>query len=196
MQPKEKEGEIFIIIFDETYDHYDDWEGESEKYRLGLEEEFGHSFEEVNVGPGADVPAFLATLLTIEVPLWTALLTLFFLGKPINENIEAWRNIGRKIRKFFKRPVVLSRHGAAVIAVEAVLDEIGGTPKSIQLLSYRIEDIRDKPSLVKLKQSNKIEPCPETEYLSCVLHVFEIEADGQNYRVGIDEKSKEIIHID
>lgn len=71
-QREESSDEILIFIVDESYGR--EWEfvdvlqyeGEvaqrdaaSNKYLSGLREEFKDEFQDVNVGPGADVPAFL-----------------------------------------------------------------------------------------------------------------------------------------
>jgi len=125
-QPDEVVSQIFILVVDETYGgDEENWEVNSERYRQDLEREFECEFAEANIGPGADIPAFLTIIATTTVPLWTVLLGTFFLGKPINENLSAWAEIGRKVKSFFGRPVVLARNGAAAIAVEAVCEEMG-----------------------------------------------------------------------
>jgi hypothetical protein len=196
MQPTESVGEIFILVVDETYDSGEETSIEdSDKYRKELEDEYGVRFSEADIGPGADIPAFLTVLSTTTIPLWTVILGIFFLGKPINENLDGWTEIGRKIRSFFGKPVVLARHGAAVIAVEAVLDEIGGVPKTIRLLSYRPGHIADPEDLARIQRSNEIHDNVPTITLGYVRHIFEIEADGQFYRVGVDGKVVNILRL-
>ncbi|MCV9962602.1 hypothetical protein OIU34_11900 [Pararhizobium sp. BT-229] len=196
MQPNEEIGQIFIIVIDETYGGDEDtWEEDSERYRVSLEHEFDVHFEEANVGPGADIPAFLTAIATTSVPLWSVLIGAFFLGKPINENLDAWADIGRKIKGFFKRPVVLARHGASVLAVEAVFDEMGGIPKSIHLLSYRPEYMGDLDSLAAIECSDKISENVPTLNLGFILHIFEIEADGQQFRVGVNGKITKVLRL-
>lgn len=156
MQPTENIDQILVVVLDETYPPTDEdaWEEESEAYRRGLERQFGIRFQEANVGPGADIPAFLAILATTSVPLWSV--AAFFLGKSINENLTAWQEIGRRIRSFFSRPVILGRHGASVLAVESVFDEMGGIPKSIQLFGYRPAHIGESEDLTQLSAGNEI----------------------------------------
>jgi hypothetical protein len=125
--------------------------------------------------------------------LWTVVLGAFFLGKPINDNLDA--EIGAKIRRFFSRPVILSRHGAAVIAVEAVFDEIGGMPKAVRLLSYRRHHAAYDEDLKLLPTSHDIEPSPPVLNLGHMLHVFEIEADGVAFRVAVDGKLTRVIPL-
>lgn len=197
MQRTEDIDQILIVVVDETYPPTDEdaWEAESEAYRRDLEQEFGVRFQEANVGPGADIPAFLTLLATTSVPLWSVVAAAFFLGKPINENLTAWRDIGRKISEFFSRPVILGRHGASVLAVEAVFDEMGGTPKTIRLLSYRPSHIGEAQDLAQLPEGTEILENPPTLNLGLVRHVFEIEADGKKFRVGVDGKSVQVVPL-
>ena len=196
MQPTEDASQIFVIVIDETYGISEDhWEEESEKYRKALEQEFGVGFSEANVGPGADIPAFLTMIATTSVPLWSVLLGAFFLGKPISENLEGWADIGRRLRRFFAKPVILARHGASVLAVEAVFEEMGGTPKSIILKSYRVGHIGDQQDIEGMERSNEIVENVPTLYLGYSRHIFEIEADGQTFRVIVDGKKTKIFKL-
>lgn len=197
MQPTEDADQIFVIIIDETYPPLDEdtWEEDREKYRIALEREFGVSFEDADVGPGADIPAFLTVIATTAIPLWSVLLAAFFFGKPINENLEAWTEIGRKLRTFFGKPVILAQHGASVLAVCAVFDEMGGMPRSLKLLSYRAGFIGDSDDLEQIAPSEKISENPPTLNLGIVCHIFEIEADGQKFRVSVDGKEKNILRL-
>lgn len=193
MQPTEQADQIFIFVIDETYGgDEENYENDSEQYRRNLEAEFGTTFVEVNIGPGFDIPAFVTELAATSVPLWTVVVGTFFLGKPISDNLTAWANLGSKIKGYFTKPIVLGRHGASILAVEAVFEEIGGMPKMIRLLSYRAAHISDVDDLVKLKRSNEIEENPPTINLGVICHVFEMEADGQLYRVSVDGKTTEV----
>jgi hypothetical protein len=186
MQRRERSGQIIVLVIDETYGHNEDtWEVESEQYRINLCAEFKADFEESNVGPGADIPAFLTDIATTAIPLWTVLVGAFFLGKPINENLDGWSAIGQKIRTFFKRPVILARHGASVLAVEAVFDHIGGLPKVIKLISYRPMHIGDPEDLMVIEASDELMENTDTINLGYVRHIFEVEADSKMYRVSV-----------
>lgn len=203
MQPLEKHGQLFIIIIDEAYTGTDknfagdekDYEENSEAFRRQIEQEFGTPFIEANVGPGADVPAFLTILSTAQVPLWTLVLSAFFMGKKINENLDAWRDIGKKVRSFFSREVVLSRHGAAVLAVERVFDEMGGTPKSIELLSYQLGMWGDEEKLDEVEFGKTIDEAGDILYLGMACHLFEIVADGVHFRVGVQNTKVTLIRV-
>lgn len=195
-QPDEESSQIFILIVDETYGGDEEtWEGDSERFRRGLECEFECKFEEANIGPGADIPAFLTTIATTTVPLWTVLLGTFFLGKPINENLTAWSEIGRKVRSFFGRQVVLARNGAAAIAVEAIFEEMGGLPKTVRLLSYRTGHIGDSDGIGDILRSDEIQGNVPTLNLGHVRHIFEIEADGVLHRVTVDGKRARVLRL-
>lgn len=196
MQPEEQSQQIFVLVIDETYDlNEQTWEEESEDYRRALESEFETDFEEVNVGPGADIPAFLTIVATTDVPLWSLLLGALFLGKPINDNLEAWVEICRKIKSFFDRPVIFARHGAGVLAIGTVFEEMGGMPKTLRLMSYRTGLIGEEESLAKIARGNEIFECPETLSLGYLTHIFEIEADGIAFRVRVDGKDCEVLRL-
>lgn len=195
-QPDEKISQIFILIVDETYGGNEEtWEEDSERYRQDLERNFKCKFAEANIGPGVDIPAFLTVIATTTVPLWTVLLSAFFLGKPINDNLSAWGEISRKVRSFFGKPVVLARNGAAAIAVEAVCEEMGGLPKTVRLLSYRVGHICDSENIGEIPRSDEIQENVPTLNLGYVRHIFEIEADGVQHRVIVDGKKAEVIKI-
>ncbi|WP_339853126.1 hypothetical protein [uncultured Nisaea sp.] len=195
-QPEEQKSQIFILIVDETYGGDEEtWEEDSERFRRGLECEFDCEFVEANIGPGADIPAFLTIFATTPVPLWTVLLGTFFLGKPINENLAAWSEIGSKVRSFFGRQVILARNGAAAIAVEAVCEEMGGLPKTVRLLSYRAGHIGDGESIGDIPRSDSIQENVPTLNLGYVCHIFEIEADGVLHRVTVDGKKTEVLKL-
>ncbi len=195
-QPTEGKTEIFVLVIDETYDGDEEtYEEDSERYRVSLEKEFNCEFSEANIGPGADIPAFLTIIATTQVPLWTTALGVFFLGKPINENLDSWLEIGRKVRSFFGKRVVLARNGAAAIAVEAVCEEMGGMPKTLRLLSYRVGFIGDEEKIDEILRSGEILKNVPTLNLGFVRHIFEIEADEVLHRVIVDGREAEVFRV-
>ncbi|PVE54012.1 hypothetical protein [Rhizobium rhizogenes] len=195
---QDDEGDdIFILIVDETYGGDEEtYICDSDNYRRQLEQDFQVSFAPANIGAGADIPAFVTIIATAPVPVWAIVLSLFFLGKPINENLAAWGEIAAALRRFFSRPVVLSRHGAATLAVEAVVEEIGGLPKLIRLLSYRAHYAGFDDKLSSLPNSREIEASPPVLNLGHTQHVFEIEVDGIGFRVGVSGKNVEVVRIE
>lgn len=183
----EGSAEIVIAIIDEAYDNGEgDYEQASLLYKASLIDEFSVVFEEANVGPGADLPAFITVLRENALPLLPWLLAVFFSGKPIVDNLSAWRQIIASVRKFFSRPLVLNRNGAAALAVEAVFEEMGGTPRSLNLRSYRPAGIWEVDDFHKLAGLGKIEAAAPTMQLGMVFHIFEIEADGVGLLVGVN----------
>lgn len=196
MQAEEGE-DIFILIIDETYGGDEEtYFKESENYRKQLERDFQAPFVPANIGAGADIPSFLTIIATVPVPVWALVLSVFFLGKPINENLSAWGEIAAKLRYFFSRPVILSRNGAATLAVETVLEEIGGLPKSIRLISYRAHYADFDQKLASLPNSQEIEAAPPVLNLGHTQHVFEIEVDGSSFRVGVSGKNVDLVRIE
>jgi hypothetical protein len=196
-QPTETSGQLFVIVIDETYGGDEaTYEEDSEQYRQNLIHEFGKDFEEVNVGPGADIPAFLTDLANTSIPLWSAVLGAFFLGKPIKDNLDAWLQMRDALRRFFSRPVVLARHGAAVLAINAIVDEIGDMPRLVRLLSYRVGHISEGDGWKQIDAEKVIQENPPTLNLGYLIHVFEIEADDSLFRIAVDGKKAEVVRID
>jgi hypothetical protein len=198
MQAFERDGLILIAVVDQTYGTSDDdeWERDRELFRLSLEKEFGQRFEDGNIGPGADLPAFVTLVQAgLHVPYWVLASSIFFLGKPLRDNFDAWRDIGQRLRPFFKFPAYLNRQGAAVIAVEALLDELGGAPNELQLLSYRIVHIGEEHDLTEYDRFSEIADALPTLYLGFIRHVFEIRADGVIFRIGVDGTQSELVKI-
>lgn len=198
MQAFEQDGEVLIAVVDETYgkSEDDDWERDREKFRLGLEYEFGLRFEDGNIGPGADFPVFITLLQTkVSVPLWQVVAAAFFLGKPLKDNFEAWRDIGAKIQSFLQRSVFVNRQGAAALAVDAVFDELGGNPEMLQLLSYRTGHISEPGDLATMERYTQIAEALPTVYLGDIRHIFEIEADGMVFLVTVDGTTTKTLRL-
>lgn len=195
MQPTENEGQLFIFVLDETYDCEDEetYPLRSEAFRVALEAEFGLSAIEGNIGSGADVPAFIIDLLNGATPNWVFLLNLFFAGKPIQDNLGAWIDAVKAVRSLFGKRVVLARHGASVLAIEAVFNELGGLPKSVKMWSYRT-GYGENPA--SYDRAGIIGPNAPTLKMSQVVHVFEIEADGLLFRVTVDGLRTRLIKLE
>lgn len=118
MREFENSNQIFVAIIDETNGwEEDNYERDSTIYKIGLFEEFEVDFEVSNVGPGADIPAFVMVLRENLLPLLPCVLAAFSSGKPMVENLGAWGEIFKAVRRYFKRLLILSRNGAAAIAV-------------------------------------------------------------------------------
>jgi hypothetical protein len=198
MQAFEQDGKVLVAIVDETYGKSQDadWERDREKFRLRLEHEFALPFEDGNIGPGADFPVFITLLQTkVSVPLWQVVAAAFFLGKPLKDNFDAWRDIGRKIQSFLQHSVFLNRQGAAALAVEAVIDELGSNPEFLQLQSYRTAQILEPGDLASMERQTQIAEALPTLHLGFIRHIFEIQADGAMFRVSVDGTTTETLRI-
>ncbi|WP_227287905.1 hypothetical protein [Boseongicola sp. H5] len=194
-QREEEPDEVLIFVVDESYDRIDEYvnwddyadewaatEAASEIFLERIRAEFDAEFDEANIGPGADLPAFVTVIASSIVPLIPWLMAIFFSGKPIVDNIDAWRTLLGKIRPFVSRTVVLNRNGAAVLAMDAVFEDIGGIPKQVILHGYK-PGYRYDDDLIAPQEIE--DPMP-TLNLSMVKHVFHIEADGISYVVAVD----------
>ncbi|MDM7970573.1 MAG: hypothetical protein QUV10_13225 [Paracoccaceae bacterium] len=95
-QREEQSDEVLIFVVDESYDRIDEyvnWEGHVDEraakeaasriFLNRIKSEFEADFEEVNIGPGADLPAFVTVIASNVVPLIPWLMAVFFSGKPI-----------------------------------------------------------------------------------------------------------------
>ena len=197
IQPAEKDDQIQIAVIDETYGIIDDdaqWQEAREEFRRKLEAEYAMPFEDADIGPGASLPAFVTFLSgTATVPVWTMLAAAFFLGKPLHENLKAWRDMAVKLREFLKRPAALNRHGAAIIAVDAVFKDMGGIPRELHLVSYGTRHIADPDSSVS---KTDIADAAPTLFLGFIQHVFRIEADGVTFEVVVEERSAKAIRLE
>lgn len=194
-QREEEPDEILVFVVDESYDRIDEYvnwddyadewaatEAASEIFLGRIRAEFDAEFEEANIGPGADLPAFVTVVASNIVPLIPWLMAIFFSGKPIVDNIEAWRTLLGRIRPFFSRTVVLNRNGAAVLAMDAVFEDMGGIPKQVILHGYKPRYRYDDDLISPIE----IEDPMPTLNLSIVKHVFSIEADGISYVVAVE----------
>lgn len=195
MQPSEDAATVLVAIIDETYGRFDDdaWEAESAKHRAKLQEELGCQFEEGNVGPGADIPAFV-TLLGLP-PTTVLLLQLLFMGKEVNDELNGWQGIVQKLKSYMKRPLVLSRNGALGLAIAKTREGLDGLPRSLKIHSYRVGYFGDEKELVGMERSTEIHDAPETLNLGLVVHIFEIESDGVLFRVAVNGRETVAIRI-
>ena len=139
------------IIFNDPY--YDS-ENEGKDFTLELKARLAPFDSEAgifgtDIGHGADAPAYLVQLFTSVD--WSTLLTAsgvgvgatFFLGKKINENIDAWLEIAGKVKKIIDTlsPSRIDEHAATLIA----LKELEGTIESMAEISIYLQLIEYSP---------------------------------------------------
>lgn len=120
---------------------------------------------------------------------------MFFSGKPLTDNVEAWRDIYRHLSRYFARLLFLNRNGAAVIAIEALLQKLGETPDEIRLLEYTNGWLASKEEDEEQNLEVADPPAPEIS-LSNVEHFFRIEADGRMYVIRVVGIKAEFDEID
>ena len=89
---------------------------ESEKERIKKEVGFDHvsKVDFVNIGPGADC---IVILLVVSI-----FFQLIRIGAEINDGIDGWIEIGRKLRRLFRRKKIVSVDvdGATALAIEHI----------------------------------------------------------------------------
>src|SRR5215470_1906830 len=139
------DNSIKAYILDATYGHSEsvvEWETASAKFRYGLEREYGLPFEYIDIGTGASQPAFVTTVIEYA-PI--AAIALFFAGKKIEENYEAWARIFAKIQRFLKPGTRFDRDGSAAIAIAALEQKIGVEAKSFRLVGYTTRSMLVEP---------------------------------------------------
>ena len=119
------------LIYNDKY--YDSPEYEEGKYTNELLIELQNYASDIKtrdiiIHQGADWPVVLVDLFSsIE---WTSILKasvmpgVFFLGKKINENLEAWVEIGKKLKKIFKKnqPARIDEQAAFTIALNDMIN--------------------------------------------------------------------------
>jgi hypothetical protein len=106
---------IGIYIPDPNYGpDYDTDEGfrrASEAFMQELESEYHLKFEFTSIGTGAAQAAYFTLLSLGPWPYLALALAVFFQGKRIKENLEAWTELVQKITPFFHRKPTLDHSG-------------------------------------------------------------------------------------
>lgn len=187
---------ITLFAPDQSYDNPALYPGLSEEhateaYRRDLEKQFTDLSEysslrfkldrQANIGMGADFPAFAIEVLPhLKI---VGLVSLFLLGKRVNESLDGWIAAGTKLIDALRRiGGYLNRAGAAMIAV-AKTSVIVPSPSSIQLLQYvRIDDrLVDDWREITIEPEGKIDSNGPEESISTDVHVFRIKIDDQEF---------------
>lgn len=196
MQRTESENDIQIAVVDETYfEDESGWETRREKFRLDLEREYSVDFEDADIGPSVSLPAFVTFIVDNKEIIGSAIAAAFFSGKRIEDSWNWWASKAKLLRKFGKRRIRLNRNGAAILAVEAVMAELPDTPSELKLLRYGVGRMGEADDLANFKIEDQANGPTDTLFLGFVRHVFEIDVDGQKFRVGVDGSAVEIIKL-
>ena len=198
MQRVEADTNIQIAVVDETYfSDGEDWYERRESFRLNLEREFGVGFEDADVGPSVSLPAFVAFIAANWELVGPIALAVFFGGKRVEDNWKWWVSKAKIIRGIGKkRQIKLNRNGAAILAVEAVMRELSETPSGLKLLRYGTGYMDEADDLNDFQIGHEKEGPTDTLFLGFIKHVFEIEADGKLFRVGVYGSEVEVVRVD
>lgn len=182
-----------IYFIDQSYDRPCDLgEIEASEYEKNqIEAEFNLRLQHANIGVGADLPAFLAVL-GGYAPL-AAAMYIFFHGKEIKENLDAWIEIGSSIAKFLSRQLHMNREASVLIALHTYTETTNETPKSIRLIAYKVFNQRfDDNGLLLDKNIVGYDENPNEEDLSDVTHILRMTIDESSYRFIIRGRSIEM----
>lgn len=173
-----------IIIIDPTYDRDD---SKRSQFLADLKIDFTELTGEINtleadVGFGADWPAVL-----------TILGGLFLLGKPIDENIDAWFSLAKKFKKVIDKIKARSWQyriddsGASLIALEEIANTEKGNVESVRKIEFK----RIELSTFPLKSPTHLDQHPNNLYIQSY-----IVNDSTLYVIGIKSKGTvEFIHV-
>jgi hypothetical protein len=179
---------IGVYIPDPTYGQDDDstWDVRSEAFKRELEARYALKFDRTDIGPSFDLPSFVAWIVFTAV-------VLFFQGKRISENLEAWIKLCEKLRNFSGYRPTYERNGAAVLVIREISVKLGRFPNSVKLIGYEVVSFMDESDLTRTKPLSEIrDPAPE-QFLAYAVHVFRIEADGHIFRATVKGETVEIL---
>ena len=186
---------VFIPIPFPSYpDREGDWSNEAGEYVRGpraelrreLEAEYGEKANSTDIGTGAALPAFVLEL--VSDPYKVAA-TLFFAGKAIKSSFEGWSWVYTQLSRFFHRNPTFDREGAAFLVYQAIVDRMGGVPRSFELKGFIVRDrlAYSDPSISPPDPGAlaTIEAPPE-HVLHRHVYIFDVIADGREFRVQVD----------
>jgi len=166
-----------LIVVDPTYDH----EGrDPNEFLSALRRELSgvsKTFDcrDVDIGFAADWPAILA--------IFTGL---FFLGKPINDNIEAWFSLAKKFKSMLKQIAQKFGHyridetGATLLGISIIASQENEDIADIQQISSNEIQFNNFP----LKDPGHLDHHPDNLYVQVYLvnkariYVFGIKSKG------------------
>ena len=189
-------GTVRVFIPDPTYGE-GDWSkasiaamegpaaGPSALFRQELETEYGQKFRFESIGTGAAMASYFVELVSDP---YRAAVTLFFAGKALKEGFQAWGWVYEQLSKFFHHRPTFDREGAAALVYKAIVEKMDGVPNSFQLKGFVTQHRLAYPDPMNLP-----DPGPPTtierdrdRVERAVVYVFQVEADGRDFRVEVD----------
>lgn len=169
---------IGVIFVDTTYDSGEDESGASRYLKKEIQSELRAEVEDVDIHPGASLPGWLYQYDLSALALTAGAIALFFRGKAVSENLEAWMGLAGKLRTILNRPCHLTRTAAAALAVDEIVKHVAPVrPKVLVLRSYKRADSRFE----SFHDATESLDGAVMEYQSTLIHVFEFEVDGIEY---------------
>ncbi|WP_299830008.1 hypothetical protein [uncultured Roseobacter sp.] len=183
--------DLVCVFFEDTaYWHNSDIEEASLRLRKAIEAEFAVEVAEVDIGPGFSVPAWLLEIDVKSLVAGGAVVTVFFQGKNILQNIEAWLMISAKLKSFLHRKAKLNRTAAAALAINEILRVRDKPTSNVTLVEYSTFDSR-YDSFVDARPASE---GPRIEYQAFQIHVFEFDVDGESFTAVVDGRDVGLKH--
>lgn len=162
------------------YGHPLTYERDSKQFRSELRKQHKRKFTLDNIGPGADWPAYVTW---ISIPgAFAAVLYLFFKGKEIKENLDAWKVIFQELKPFLvQHSAILNRDGAVLVVTDKISEIVGQDFSNIRLLGYEYIHMGDDLDRYDFDSLRTISEAPQPLYLGVLFHAFHVEVDGRRF---------------
>jgi hypothetical protein len=169
--------------------------GPSAEFRRQLEAEYGEGFEFTSIGTGAAMASYFIEL--VSEPYKVAA-TIFFAGGVIKSGFEGWSWVYAQLSKFFHHEPTFDREGAAFLAYRAIVDKMDGVPKSFQLQGFVVQhrlrygdpwNLPDPGPLTTIEPA----PAPIERVERANVYVFQVLADGREFRVRVNGHNVEFL---
>jgi len=180
---------IAIYIPDLAWGNSSDesYEIESAANKQALQKEFSKTFRRVNIGPGADFLSF-ETLISVSSWWYLGPLALFFFGKRIRDNFEAWSDMLSKFLPFVEYRPYLDRNGSGILAVVELLKSVREIPTSLQLVGYDTttlfaDDLDEDLKAYDFLKLTKIRKTPDPLYLTQTVHAFRVKCNDIEFGI-------------
>jgi hypothetical protein len=136
-----------------------------------------YTIVESDIGPGADWIIIVAILSG-----------LFFLGKKINENLEAWISLAKKFKKLLNKfknvKYFVDSNGATLIAINVILENEKSLESLEEINSIELSKRPIKKYFKDNRPDERIDSKPYRYYIKVYLvndvlfYIFEIKSDG------------------
>ncbi|KZK76158.1 hypothetical protein PsAD46_05415 [Pseudovibrio sp. Ad46] len=185
---QEPDDQLFICFLDVTYGTAEDEEQEAQAYKQQLIEQYDlEGLVEVDIFPGASLPAWLVTIgLGIQI---------IVTGADLIEAPATYIEFAAKVKRYVTNgtKIVVSKNGAMMLALDAVNSHLTYNPISLSVIAYDYVDNRLDQVDYTMK-INGVQDAPYMEWLSAVDHIFDVRADDRAFRVVI--KDGKVVYLE